>query len=87
MKSSKTSFLRNCISGWNVRLCFYPLFWLVYRKKTLSLPLSICVCSCLLIKEAGYFLICSRAEKLKATKDKGSEAHSFTFIKQTMKQK
>ena len=41
----------------------------------------------LLIKEAGYFLICSRAEKLKATKDKGSEAHSFTFIKQAMKQK
>ena len=38
-------------------------------------------------KRAGYFLICSRAEKLKATKDKGSEAHSFTFIKHAMKQK
>ena len=73
--------------GKDVGLCFYPLFWSEYRKKTLSLPLSICVCSCLLIKEAGYFLICSRAEKLKATKDKGSEAHSFTFIKQAMKQK
>ena len=59
----------------------------VLQKKAVSLPLSICVCSCLLIKEAGYFLICSRAEKLKATKDKGSEAHSFTFIKQAMKQK
>ena len=56
-------------------------------KKTLSLPLSICVCSCFLIKEAGYFHICSRTEKLKATEDKGSEAHSFTFIKQAIRQK
>lgn len=66
---------------------FLSMFWSEYRKKALPLPLSICVCSCLLIKEAGYFLICSRAEKLKATKDKGSEAHSFTFIEQAMRQK
>lgn len=38
-------------------------------------------------KRGRIFLICSRSEKLKATKDKGSEAHSFTFIKQTIKQK
>lgn len=38
-------------------------------------------------KRGRIFLICSRAEKLKATKDKGSEAHSFTFIKQAMRQK
>lgn len=38
-------------------------------------------------KRGRIFLICLRAEKLKATKDKGSEAHSFTFIKQAMKQK
>lgn len=38
-------------------------------------------------KRGRIFLICSRAEKLKATKDKGSEAHSFTFIEQAMRQK
>ena len=27
MKSSKTSFLRNCISGWNVRLLTSNLFF------------------------------------------------------------
>ena len=26
MKSSKTSFLRNCISGWNVRYLWYLYF-------------------------------------------------------------
>ena len=34
----------------------------VLQKKAVSLPLSICVCSCLLIKEVGYFLLCLTSE-------------------------
>ena len=37
MKSSKTSFLRNCISGWNVRVDFYLLA--ISSSQILSLPL------------------------------------------------
>ena len=37
MKSSKTSFLRNCISGWNVRVSFLSVRKFLYQKKALPL--------------------------------------------------
>ena len=37
MKSSKTSFLRNCISGWNVREFFLSVRKSLYQKKALPL--------------------------------------------------
>lgn len=62
-----------------------PLF-LVSQKNSIFAIEYLCMLLPL-DKRGRIFLICSRAEKLKATKDKGSEAHSFTFIKQAMRQK
>ena len=45
MKSSKTSFLRNCISGWNVRflingwdIWLYDKFWFDLHYNTIVIP-------------------------------------------------